>query len=251
MIIDNTIRKLGCLWAMILSVLVPASARVYKLDGTIGSQYPIVIELQEFDEGLYSGQYAYCSTLQKNGDEKCSWLLINPSYKAPTQQWTIRDCRPEPVETWYNVKFDGKRLTAQMKNIQGKSYDVVATVIQQARDDAPLTSYYKRHIGEMVCDLDMFNYLPIKFRLINLMELESYFTLKNIYQTQGDIEYSKGMFYGSGFMAHQCCDPATVWAYDTDNNSFYIWIRMDNSDYWWSESGNIPFKFQEVVNSRF
>lgn len=24
----------------------------------------------------------------------------------------------------------------------------------------------KQHIGEMVCEFDMFNYLPIKFRLI-------------------------------------------------------------------------------------
>lgn len=234
-----------------LMPVITLSQPVYKLDGMIGGKYHVVIELQEFEEGLYSGQYAYCSTLQKGGDMECSWLLINPSYEAPTQQWGIRDCRPEPVETWYNVKFDGKRLTALMKNVQGKSYDVVATVIQQAKEDTPLTSYYKQHIGEMVCDFDMFNYLPIKFRLINLMELEPYFALKNIYQTQGDMEYSNGMFYGSGFMAHQCCDPATVWAYDTYNNSFYVWILKDNREYWWSETGNIPIKFYEIVNGRF
>lgn len=138
-----------------------------------------------------------------------------------------------------------------MKNTRGKSYDVVATVTQQTPMDASLTPYYKQHIGEMVCDFDMFNYLPIKFRLIDCMGIENYFALKEIYQTQGDIQYSKSMFWGSGYMAHQCCDPATVWAYDTDNNSFYVWIRQDGQDYWWSESGNIPIKFHEIVGETF
>lgn len=227
------------------------SASVYKLEGTIGGQYPVVIELEEFDEGLFSGWYAYTSTLQRNGDNVCSWLLINPSYEAPETQWTIRDCKPDVVETWSDVRFDGKRLSARMKNTRGKRYDVTATVTQHASADASLTAYYKQHIGEMVCDFDMFNYLPIKFRLINCMGIENYFALKNIYQTQGDIEYSKGMFWGSGFMAHQCCDPATVWAYDTYSNTFYVWIRKDDRDYWWSESGDIPIKFREIVSERF
>lgn len=227
------------------------SASVYKLEGKIGGQYPVVIELEEFDEGLFSGWYAYSSTLQKSGDVVCSWLLINPSYEAPETQWGIRDCKPDVVETWSDVKFDGKRLSARMKNTRGKSYDVTAAVTQHASADASLTAYYKQHIGEMVCDFDMFNYLPIKFRLISCMGIENYFALKNIYQTQGDIEYSKGMFWGSGFMAHQCCDPATVWAYDTYSNSFYVWIRKDDRDYWWSESGDVPYKFRELVGETF
>lgn len=230
---------------------ITSAQTVYKLEGNIGGQYPVVIELEEFEEGLFSGQYAYASTLRKSGDNACSWLMINPSYEAPTTQWTIRDCKLDNVETWYDVRFDGKRLSARMKNVQGRSYDVAATVTKQASVDAPLTSYYKQHIGEMVCDFDMFNYLPIKFRLINLMGFEPYFALKEIYQTQGDIEYTKGMYCGSGFMAHQCCDPATVWAYDTANNSFYVWIRNDGKDYWWSETGNIPIKFREIVSERF
>ena len=75
--------------------------------------------------------------------------------------------------------------------------------------------------------------------------------MTSIYQVQGGIEYTKAMYWGSGFVAHECCDPATVWAYDSDNDSFYVWIRKDGQDYWWSESGNIPFKFQELVRSRF
>lgn len=250
---NNEIRAMR-LFVLVIVALLPnllTAQIVYKLDGKIGGQYPVVIELEEFEDGLFAGQYAYISTLRKNGDKDCSWLLINPSYEAPATQWTIRDCRPEPVETWYNVMFDGKRLTALMKNEKGNSYNVVATVTQQAKEDAPLTSYFKQHIGEMVCDFDMFNYLPIKFRLINLMGSSSYADLKEIYQTQGDIEYSKGMFYGSGFMAHQCCDPATVWAYDTDSNVFYVWIRQDDKERWWSESGSVPIKFREIVNERF
>ena len=138
-----------------------------------------------------------------------------------------------------------------MKNAAGKTYDLSATVVNRYDKDASLTPYFKQHIGEMVCDFDMFNYLPVKFRLINLMGLEPYFELKDIYQTQGDMEYSKGMYWGSGYMAHQCCDPATVWAYDTHNDSFYIWIRKDGKDYWWSESGNIPLKFREIISERF
>lgn len=246
-------RKICFLIILALSLInsVSFGQMVYKLEGKIGGQYPIVIELEEHKDGVVSGWYAYTSTLRKNGDNVCSWLLINPSYEAPETQWTIRDCKTNVVETWGDVRFDGKRLSARMKNTRGKSYDVVATATQHASVDASLTAYYKQHIGEMVYNFDMFNYLPIKFRLINCMGIGNYFALKNIYQTQGDIEYSKGMFYGSGFMAHQCCDPATVWAYDTYSNTFYVWIRKDDRDYWWSESGDISIKFREIVSERF
>lgn len=247
----KTIKCLVLLLMLSFSSGVHAQSMAYKLDGKIGGQYLIVIELEKYEDGLFAGQYAYKSTLQKLGDTECSWLSINPSYGAPATQWTIRDCKPEVVETWYNVKFDGKHLTAQMKNAKGNSCDVVATVTQQAKEDAPLISFFKQHIGESVCDFDMFNYLPVKFRLINLLGNTDYAALKNIYQTQGDIEYSREMFYGSGFMAHQCCDPATIWAYDTDNNAFYIWIREDGKDRWWSETGNIPIKFREIVGVIF
>lgn len=131
--------------------------------------------------------------------------------------------------------------------------DDVTTVVvdEQADENGSLTSYFKEHIGQMVCDFDMFNDLRVKTRLINLMGDDCYFALKEIYQTQVDIEYTDGMFWSFGFMAHQCCDPATVWAYDTFVNDFYIWIRKDGEEYWWSESGNIPFKFRELVSEKF
>ncbi len=49
------------------------------------------------------------------------------------------------------------------------------------------------------------------------------------------VEYHNGMYWGSGFMIHQCCAPATIGAYDTDNNSFHILIRKDGKDYRWAE----------------
>ena len=61
-------------------MIIPFSAlaqSLYKLDGKIGGKYPVVIELEEFEEGLFSGQYAYTSTLRKSGDNVYSWLLIN------------------------------------------------------------------------------------------------------------------------------------------------------------------------------
>lgn len=242
------------LFAIVFAAFLPnllTAQNVYKLKGMIGGQYPIVIELQEFDDGFISGRYVYKSTLQKNGDVECSWLSINPSYNNPETQWTIRDCKPNVVEEWFNVNFnDRKHLTARMKNTNGKTYDVVANVVSLGNNEN-LTAYYKQHIGEMVCDFDMFNELRVKSRLVSLMGNTSYSFLKDIYQTQGDIEYSKGMFWGSGFMAHQCCDPATVWAFDTYSNTFYVWIRKDDRDYWWSESGKIPIKFREIVSERF
>lgn len=244
--------RLSLFILLISCPIISLAQTVYKLEGKIGNEYPVVIELEEFDDGYYSGWYAYKSTLKKYGDAPCSWLLINPSHEDPFYTWGIRDCKPEQVETWCNVNFDnGKQLKAKMKNASGRTYDLSATVVSQYKTDASLTPYFKKHIGEMVCDFDMFNYLPAKFRLINLMGWEPYFELKNIYQTQGDMEYSKGMFWGSGFMAHQCCDPATVWAYDTHNDSFYVWIRKDGRDYWWSETGDIPIKFREIVSERF
>ena len=175
-------RKICFLIIIALSLIntISFAQTCYKLDGKIGGQYPIVIELEEFDEGLFSGWYAYTSTLQRNGDNVCSWLLINPSDEAPETQLGIRDCKPDVVETWSDVRFDGKRHSARMKNTLGKSYDVVATVTQQTPMDASLTPYYKQHIGEMVCDFDMFNYLPVKFRLIDCMGIENYFALKEI-----------------------------------------------------------------------
>lgn len=242
---------IGCLVFLIFQSSLAFAQTIYKLEGTIGGQYPIVIELEEFEDGLYSGWYAYKSTLRDTGDIECSWLLINPDYHNPTTKWNIRDCKPDVVGEWDNVNFkDDKHLTAKVKNTRGRIDEVSATVTYVEHKEN-LTAYFRQHIGEMVCDFDMFNNLTIKFRLIDLMGNTSYYLLKQIYQTQGDIEYSNGMFWAGGFMAHQCCDPATVWAYDTHNNSFYIWIKQDSRDYWWSETGNIPIKFREIVSERF
>lgn len=112
---------------LLLCLPLVAGARTYRLEGMVGGKYPVVIELEQHDDGLFSGRYAYKSTLKNNGNVDCSWLQINPSYENPTTQWTVRDCRMNPVETWYNVKFDGaRRLTCRMKNVPGKVYDIVA-----------------------------------------------------------------------------------------------------------------------------
>lgn len=229
-----------------------AFAKTYKLEGMIGGQYPIVIELEESDYGLLFGRYAYKSTLQKNGRVECSWLLINPSYENPASQWDIRDCKTNPVETWYNVKLtDNKRLTGTMKNVKGKVYNIVANVTESTNTSPSMISYFKSHIGESVEELRMFSDPSIELRFEEMMGEKNYAYLTYIYQIQGDIEYSKGMYWGSGYVAHECCDPAVVWAYDTNNDSFYVWIRKDDHDYWWSESGNVPIKFRELVSARF
>ena len=228
------------------------SAAVYKLDGTIGGKYPIVIELEEHYDGLFSGRYAYKSTLQKKGDLDCSWLEIHPNYHDPASTWDVRDCNLNSVETWYNVSFDdGKHLTCRMKNVKGKTYDVVANVTESSQSSPSTLAYFKSHIGDSPSDFHMFFDPFIQQRFEDLMGVNNFNYMTYIYQNQGGIEYTKGMYWGSGFMAHQCCDPATIWAYDSYNESFYIWIRKDDRDYWWSETGNIPYKFQELVNATF
>ncbi|MBD5210779.1 MAG: hypothetical protein HDS54_04235 [Barnesiella sp.] len=243
--------KKHLLLAFILMPLL-SFAKTYKLDGTIGGLYPIVIELEEHDDGLFSGRYAYKSTLKNKGNIDSSWLNINPNYKNPATTWDIRDHKWNDVESWYNIKFNGgKRLTCKMKNAKGKIYDVTATVTESSNNSPSWLSYFKSHIGESPAEFSMFFDPSIQQRLGNLMGNNNFDYMTSIYQTQGGIEYTKGMYWGSAFVAHQCCDPATVWAYDTDNNKFYVWIRKDGRDYWWSETGNIPIKFQEIVNDRF
>ncbi len=228
-----------------------ASAGTYKLEGKIGDKYSIVIELDEFERGLFSGKNTYLSTLRNSGDVECSWLQITPDNDSPYSEWTVRDCESAWAETWYSIRFsDRKHLTARMKNAKGKYYDVVATVKEESSDSAPLNVYFKQHIGDTASDFDMFNEPKIRMRLRDLLGL-NYEKLKDIYQVQDPIEYRHGMFWGSGFMAHQCCNPAAVWAYDANNNTFYIWIRDASEEYWWSESGRIPYEFQELVNETF
>lgn len=227
-------------------------ARTYKLEGMVGGQYPIVIELEEDNRGLFSGRYAYKSTLQKNGYVDCSWLDITPSYENPATCWDVRDCKLEPVETWSNVRFtDGKRLTCRMKNVQGKVYDIVATVTASSNDSPSTISYFKEHLGECASEFGLFSDPSIVDRFEEMMGANNFNYLTAIYQTQGPIEYRGGMYHASGFMAHQCCDPAAVWAYDAYTDTFYVWIRKDDQNYWWSESGEVPYKFGELVDATF
>lgn len=229
-----------------------ALSKKYKLEGKVGDKYPIVIELEDLGDSLFSGRYAYESTLKRDGDVDCSWLRIYPNLSSPYAKWDVKDCNGKIVETWANPSFtDRKYFSARMTNINGKSYDIVATLVGQSNVNEPLTSYFRQHIGEYVSDFDMFNENRVQTRLQNLMGIFNYIALKDIYGVQVPIEYNNGMYWASGFMAHQCCDPAVIWAYDTYENSFYIWIMKEGQEYWWSETGNIPYKFREIVIERF
>lgn len=226
------------------------SAAVYKLEGMVGGKYAIVIELEKHDDGMCSGRYAYKSTLAKSGNIDCSWLQINPNFDNPYSVWDVRDCKLNPVETWYNVKFnDGKRLTCSMKNTKGKVYNIVANVVSSSIQSPSWIDYFRSHIGDSPSTIGLFSDPSVQGRLEDLMGANTFEYFTYIYQVQGGIEYTKGMYWGSAFMAHQCCDPATVWAYDADYDLFYVWIRKDGKDYWWSESGNVPYKFQELVRA--
>lgn len=235
-------------WAVALG----AFGKSYRLEGSVGGQYPIIIELEEHDDGLFSGRYAYKLTLKKNGEGECSWLDINPSYENPYSAWDVRDCTPNLVETWRNVKFsDRKHLSATMKNNRGKTYTISANVVSTPSANASLTPYFKSHIGECVEDFGMWRQQQVFKRLDKLMPNGNYDLMRSFYQVQTPIEYTGGMFWASGFKAHQCCDPAVLWAYDSTANAFYVWVRKDDQNYWWSETGQIPPKFQQLVSENF
>lgn len=228
------------------------NAKTYKLEGMVGGKYPIVMELEEDDNGFLSGKYAYKSTLQKNGDFTCSWLNINPDYKNGAMILYVFDCKSKQVETWHDIRFtDRKHLTAKMKNAKGLTYDISANVTQSSEVSPGWIAHFKSHLGEYASDFYMFFDPSIQDRWGTLMGEQNFDYLTNIYQTQTPIEYRNGMFWASGFVAHQCCDPVTIWAYDTANDKFYIWIRKDGRDYWWSETGTIPYHFRELVNSQY
>ena len=228
------------------------SAATYRLEGMVGGKYPIVIELEETQKGLYSGRYAYNLTLKRDGDAACSWLYIKPDQESPYSEWIITDCKGKVEERWYNVNFiDHQHLTARMKNVKGKVYDIEASIAGQSDTKIPLNSYFKQHLGEYASDFNLLSDSRIAKRFEDFMGILNFDALKEIYQVQVPIEYAKGMFWSYGFMPHQCCDPVAIWAYDTQNNSFYVWIRKNDRDYWWSESGNVPFEFKELVDATF
>lgn len=231
------------------AVALGAYGKTYKLEGMVGGEYPIVIELEEND-GFLSGRYAYVSTLKKNGNFDCSWLQINPSYEHPATQLDIRDCKLNPVETWYNVSLtEGKQLTARMKNVKGKTYNITAHVTESSNASPAMQAYFKENLGKCPSEFHMFFDPLIQDRWAEMMGQQNFDYLVSIYQTQGPVEYQKGMFYSSGFVAHQCCDPKVIWAYDSDIDAFYVWILKDSHEYWWSETGQIPLKFRELVSA--
>lgn len=231
------------------------SAQKYKLEGKIGDKYSIVIELQNMGDGIFNGRYAYNSTLRRDGNVNCSWLNISPSQDAPYSEWVVTDCKGNKAEVWYNIRFsDNKYLSARMINVKGRSYDVTATVTGASSNHSQtqsqsLEAYYKEHLSDYAGVFHMFKDKRIADRLQKMMGASDFEALKNISQVETPIQFNNGMFWASGFKAHQCCDPITVWAYDSYTNNFYVWIRKDDREYWWSESGNVPLKFRELVNN--
>lgn len=205
----------------------------------------------KYDDGMMTGRYAYKSTLSKYGDKPCSWLEILPGYEDPISTWMVRDCNLDPQESWTNVRFNGTTLTARMKNAKGKVYNVTATVLSSKEAPDDLAEHYRSHLGEYTCDIAMFSDPDIQERLEALMGESSFSYLAYIFQTQFPIEYQKGMYWAGGFKAHECCDPAAVWAYDTYTKTFYVWVRKDGREYTWSETGTIPIKFQELYQAAF
>lgn len=229
-----------------------ADARTYKLEGMIGGKYPFVMELEEHDDGLYSGRYAYESTLQAKGNLTCSWLLVNPAYENPATAWTVRDCNDQPVEQWYDVRFSGgSTLSAKLRNARGKVYDVAAHVTASTAGSPSMVAHFKNHIGEYASQFGMFFDPSVQDRLVEMMGQDNFNVMCEIYQTEMPVEYHLGMFWASAFVAHQCCDPAVLWAYDSYDDTFHVWIRFNDHDYWWSETGTVPYKFRELVESKF
>lgn len=225
-------------------------ARTYKLEGMIGGEQPIVIELEEHYNGLFSGRYA--RKLDRPGFFDCDWFALHPSYEKPVEVWSISDCNLNPAGEWYGIQFsDRQNLFCKMKDGNGRTLAVVAHVTESSPESPSTISFFKEHIGDCPADMGLFSDPSIQEVFEDIMGESNFNYFAYIFQVQGPIEYNGGMFWSSGFMAHQCCDPAALWAYDRYSDNFYIWIRKDGQDYWWSQSGSVPYKFQELVSRNF
>lgn len=110
-----------------------------------------------------------------------------------------------------------------------------------------LKSYFQQHAGDYAHEIGMLNNATVKARLTKLLGAQNFQLFKSIYQTCVPIEFRSWMYWSYGFQAHNCCDPIAVWAYDINNNAFYVWMKIDAQEYWWSDTGTVPGNFQDLV----
>lgn len=225
------------------------------LEGKADGKYAIIVEIDRNTNGSFSGRYAYKSTINRQGrNNPATWLYIMPDYYSTTD-YTITDSKGAVQEEWSNAHLsqsgNSYSLSASVINSRGKTFDIQAGSSNSGSNSQSLTSLFKKNLGNYASDFNMFSNPQIVARLKNLMGAQNFNIMKGIYQTEHPIEYQNGMFYANAFVAHQCCDPATVWAYDSHNNKFYVYIIKDGREYWWSETGNTEFKFHELVENTF
>lgn len=123
------------------------------------------------------------------------------------------------------------------------------TYAQSARKSNPeMTRFFKMQINEYPSETGLFKKGTVATRVQKLLG-QRYGDIANIYQAQVPIEFRDGMFYSFGFQAHNCCDPFLIWAYDSRCDSFYFFIRKNNRDTFFSETGKIPYEFKEIVSA--
>lgn len=225
-----------------------ALSQVIQLEGKVDGQYAVVIELERGQDGVYSGRYAYKSTLREKGDVPNSYLYIQADKNDPYGNWVVRDNEGAVKERWYSVNFSDRRtLMVRMKNNRGAYCDIEASADGLSASDFPLISYFRHHLGDYAHDFEMFNNTHVSSRLQKMMGLFNFNEMKDIYQGESTIEYRNGLYYASGYKAHSGGDPMTAWAYDSRSNKFYVWIRKDGQNYWWGEDGKVVFEFRELV----
>lgn len=261
-------KKISLVFLALLCALC-ASAYSFSFEGFAAGKYAIVMEVDRNPNGSITGRYAYQSTLNDRGrDNRSAWLYITPDGNSKTN-YTITDSNGKVQERWSNASFsraDGiNYFTVNVVNAKGRSFtlnlhtlknrDSTTTGIQpspntpnaptRADENTYITAYYTDHIN---CNTkDMFDYSTIAYRLDTLMGLVNYALMKELFEYSGVIQYNGRYFWDSAFRARYCCDPYVVWAYDPSTSAFYVWMRKDSQELWWSETGSIPSDFQQLV----
>lgn len=248
-VINERYRKMNVLkivgWmGMVLMGCVGAFGQTCRMEGTIGGRYPIVLELEEIDRHMYVGIYAYQSTLKRDGDSQEAWLRMYPEEDNERGGWSVFDYKGEYVENWYDVRiYDGQYLVARMTNTKGKSYDVEASVPGADKVYEPLKFFFKEHLGEDPSHFDAFSDYRVRERLSRLLGT-NFEVLRSFNISDYGYDSDLSMFRGEGYKPHQGLDTYAAWGYNVRRNAFYVHIFYEGQDYWWSETGEIPFEFR-------
>lgn len=250
-----------------------AFAYRFTFEGYAAGKYAIVMEVDRNANGSITGRYAYKSTLNDRGrNNRAAWLYIAPDGNSKTD-YIITDSNGKVQEHWSNASFSRSNgvnyFTVSVRNARGRTFTInlhsttdsssssssfhiqtspnTPSAASRADENTAITAYYADHINYST--EEMFDYSSIANRLDTLMGLVNYALMKELFEYNGAIQYNGRFFWDSAFRVRFCCDPYVIWAYDPSKAAFYVWMRKDSQELWWSETGQLPSDFMQLVET--